>query len=86
MMKLYEKKRNTVNTINTPNFMITKEIANYLKDKLGGYEIPPKVAFIEEDFTVENDLLTQTMKSKRRNILENNKDIIENLYTEANNM
>jgi long-chain acyl-CoA synthetase len=63
--------------------MITKEIANHLKDKFGGYEIPQKVAFIEEDFTVENGFLTQTMKLKRRHILEKYKELIENLYTEA---
>jgi long-chain acyl-CoA synthetase len=63
--------------------MITKEIANHLKGKFGGYEIPQKVAFIAEDFTVENGFLTQTMKLKRRNILEQYKNGIETLYTEA---
>lgn len=63
--------------------MITKEIANHLKEKFGGYEIPQKVAFVEEDFTVENGLLTQTMKPKRSQIVERYKGIIENLYTET---
>ena len=63
--------------------MITKEIANHLKGKFGGYEIPQKVVFIGEDFTVENGFLTQTMKLKRRNILEQYKNVIENLYTET---
>ncbi len=62
--------------------LIIEEITGHLKSKFGGYEIPKKIAFIEEDFTVENGLLTQTMKLKRRNVVEKYKDVIEKLYSE----
>ena len=65
--------------------LITKEIANHLKNKFGGYEIPQKIAFIKEDFTVENGLLTQTMKLKRGNVVGKYKDVIADLYSEAHN-
>lgn len=65
---------------NTVKKLITKEIANHLKDKFGGYEIPQKIAFLEEDFTVDNGMLTQTMKLKRRFVIEKYKDLIAGLY------
>jgi len=60
--------------------MIIKEIIDSLKSKYGGYEIPKKFFFISEPFTLENGMLTQTMKLKRRNITEKYKDKIEALY------
>ncbi len=60
--------------------LISQEIVNHLKGDLGGYEIPRKFAFAEADFTVDNKMLTQTMKLKRREILKEYGDLIENLY------
>ncbi len=60
--------------------MMTIEIKTYLRKTFGGYEIPEKFLFIREDFTVENKMLTQTMKLKRRNVIDNYADDIENLY------
>lgn len=60
--------------------MITNEINDTLKKKYGGYEIPRKYLFLSEPFTLENGMLTQTMKLKRRVILENYTDRIEALY------
>jgi long-chain acyl-CoA synthetase len=60
--------------------MITKEILDALKDKYGNYEIPRKFLFLSEPFTLENGMLTQTMKLKRRNISEKYNDQIEALY------
>jgi long-chain acyl-CoA synthetase len=63
--------------------MITKEIVDALKRKYGGYEIPRKFLFIDEPFTIENGLLTQTMKLKRRVVIEKYSDRIEEIYRNA---
>ena len=58
------------------------EIRKSLKEKYGGYEIPKKFIFSNEPFTVENGFLTQTLKLKRRLVIEKFKDQIEALYQE----
>lgn len=63
--------------------MITKEILDTLKAKYGSYEIPKKFFFLSEPFTLENGMLTQTMKLKRPVITEKYKDQIEALYKES---
>jgi long-chain acyl-CoA synthetase len=60
--------------------MISGEINDALKKKYGGYEIPKKYLFLSEPFTLENGMLTQTMKLKRRVIMEKYTDRIEALY------
>jgi long-chain acyl-CoA synthetase len=60
--------------------MITKEIVDALKQKYGGYEIPRRFLFLAEPFTLANGMMTQTMKLKRRVIMEKYNDIIETLY------
>jgi long-chain acyl-CoA synthetase len=60
--------------------MIIKEITDSMKGKYAAYEIPTKFAFISEAFTLENGMLTQTMKLKRKNITDKYKDMIEGLY------
>ena len=60
--------------------VIETEIVNHLKDKYGGYEIPKKFAYLTEDFTIENGMLTQTMKPKRRVILAKYQKEIDALY------
>ena len=61
--------------------LVSGEIEKALKGKYGSYEIPRKLLFLTEDFTLENGMLTQTMKPKRRVVLEKYKDEIEELYT-----
>lgn len=56
------------------------EIKDHLEKSFGKYEIPEKYYFIREDFTVDNKMLTQTMKLKRRAVLENYADELEALY------
>ena len=63
--------------------MIIREIIEALKGKYGGYEIPKRFLFISEPFTLENGMLTQTMKLKRRNILKKYEGRIEDLYQQA---
>jgi len=61
-------------------FMIGNGITELLKKKYGGYEIPKKYVFLKENFTLENGLLTQTMKLKRRVVVERYRDLIEAQY------
>ncbi len=62
--------------------LMVKEMGNHLKSKLGGYEIPRKLAFIEEDFTIENGMLTQTLKVKQRVVVQKYHDLLESLYAD----
>ncbi len=61
--------------------MLTEEIKSHLKKNFGRYEIPEKYLFIGEDFTVENNMLTQTMKLKRRVVIDRYANEIEKLYS-----
>ncbi|MBW6462636.1 MAG: long-chain fatty acid--CoA ligase [Firmicutes bacterium] len=61
--------------------MMTEEIKAHLRNTFGGYEIPEKFLFLREDFTIENRMLTQTMKLKRRNVIDTYADDIEKLYS-----
>ncbi|MBN1803469.1 MAG: AMP-binding protein [Candidatus Lokiarchaeota archaeon] len=68
--------------VGDPNIqkLLENTIMNQLKDGFGGYEIPKKLVFTAEDFTVENGLLTQTMKLKRRNVLQKYGDKLNALF------
>jgi long-chain acyl-CoA synthetase len=56
------------------------EIKRHLKKTYGGYEIPQRYIFVSEDFTMENGLVTQTMKLKRNAALKYYSKEIEKLY------
>ncbi len=56
------------------------EIRKTLKDNYGNYEIPKKFIFTNENFTIENGMLTQTLKLKRRVVINKYKEQIEALY------
>jgi long-chain acyl-CoA synthetase len=62
--------------------MLTIEVQNHLKKIVGSYEIPKKFAFIKEDFTLDNGMLTQTMKLKRKVVMDKYGDTLEKLYKE----
>lgn len=47
---------------------------------LASYERPKKLALLEEEFTVENGLMTPTLKVKRRELRERLGDVIDSLY------
>ena len=61
---------------------LSNEITTHLQKSFGGYEIPRKFLFIEEDFTVENGMLTQTMKLVRRNVMKKYGDTLLSFYEE----
>ena len=52
----------------------------YRAPEYGAYEIPRKLIFLSETFTLDNGMLTQTMKLKRRVVLEKYKDQIDASY------
>ncbi len=60
--------------------MLSSEIRAHLKKTFGGYEIPEKFLLIKEDFTVDNKMLTQTLKLKRRVVVDHYAEEIEGLY------
>ena len=60
-----------------------KEIENYLENlnkSLSLVEKVKKFKLINEEFTIENGMLTPTLKLKRKKILENYKQDLEKLY------
>jgi len=61
---------------------LSEEIRRHLKKSYGGYEIPQKFIFTSEDFTLENGLVTQTMKLKRKEALKVYSKEIKELYPE----
>ena len=63
--------------------MIGESICAHLKQKFGGYEIPKNFVLVDEPFSVENGMLTQTLKLKRRKVVERYKDQIEAAYQTA---
>lgn len=60
--------------------MIEASIVDQLKDKFGGYEIPKRIVLVEEPFSVDNGMLTQTLKVKRRKVVERYAPQIEAAY------
>lgn len=62
--------------------LLEDEIRNELKGKFGNYEIPRKLILMSEAFSVENGMLTQTLKLKRRAVLQKYQEDIDRLYKE----
>lgn len=56
-------------------------ITEFLKNKFTNYEIPKEFIIIEESFTLENLMLTQTMKLKRTKVFEKYMSTIETCYS-----
>jgi len=52
----------------------------HLKGRFGGYEIPKKVLLVSDDFTLQNGMLTQTLKLKRREVLKRCGGALDGLY------
>jgi long-chain acyl-CoA synthetase len=56
---------------------------NTLQKDLSKYEKARRYAFLVEPFTVENGLLTPTLKVKRKAVLERYADLVEGLYSKG---
>lgn len=62
--------------------MMARDITEHLKKTFGGYEVPKKFIFLENDFSVENNMLTQTLKLKRGVVIESYQAAINKLYVQ----
>jgi long-chain acyl-CoA synthetase len=60
--------------------VIGLDLARHLEGKFANYEIPRRFVFVAEPFTVENGLLTQTLKLKRKPVLERYGSRLQALY------
>jgi len=60
--------------------LINIEIKNRLEKSFAHYEIPRKYIYIDKDFTIENGMLTQTLKVKREKVLKTYWEELEKLY------
>ncbi|MGD0820227.1 MAG: long-chain fatty acid--CoA ligase [Desulfomonilia bacterium] len=77
--KLSKDHAELLNREETKKFL-ENEIISTLKTKYGSYEIPRKFLFIDQPFSIENGMLTQTMKLKRRVVFDKYMDQINKLY------
>jgi len=62
---------------------IKHEVVEQLKPVYGGYEIPRKFMIIADDFSVDNGLLTQTMKLRRLKVMEKYGEQLMHLFDES---
>jgi long-chain acyl-CoA synthetase len=81
-MGLGDKRPEDLITIEKLQDFVKAEVVNHLKKSYGGYEIPKKFIFLAEDFSLENGMLTQTMKLKRRNVYDKYLERLEALYND----
>ena len=63
--------------------LIQTEVAARLKGTFGGYEIPRNFILLKEDFSLDAGTLTQTMKLKRRVVLQQFEKEVEAAYAKA---
>ncbi len=61
---------------------VERELSSLQKD-LSKYEKARRYAFLVEPFTVENGLMTPTLKVKRKAVLERYADLIDGLYSKG---
>jgi len=61
---------------------ISQQITEHLRKTFGGYEIPQKFLYIAEDFSVNNGMLTQTMKTCSRNVMKKYGEQLKALYND----
>jgi len=59
---------------------VGRSAARFLEGKFGGYEIPKKFIVLSEDFSLDNGMLTQTMKLKRRAVIDRYAELIAAAY------
>ena len=57
-----------------------RQQSNEYGKTIKSYERPQKSVLVPEDFTVDNEMLTPSLKLKRRNVVARYNDRIEALY------
>lgn len=62
---------------------IERQILNHLHGKFGAYQIPKRFIFLREGFTVDNGMLTQTFKLRRREVLKAYQPLIDAAYAQS---
>ena len=84
---VYGDKKNYLVALVVPNKEFLKEkekinnIIENINKKLTQVEKIKKIQLIDENFSIENGLLTPTMKVKRKKVIEKYKKQLENLYS-----
>jgi long-chain acyl-CoA synthetase len=63
------------------DFLI-KEVNEHLRKSFAGYEIPKKYIITDQDFTLENGMLTQTLKVIRGEVMKKYGDMLNKLYSD----
>jgi long-chain acyl-CoA synthetase len=59
---------------------LENQVSDQLNSTYGGYEIPKKFLIIADDFSIDNGLLTQTMKLRRQKVMEKYGEQLMNLF------
>jgi long-chain acyl-CoA synthetase len=79
-----------LDTTSIPELLKRPEVQALYRDQIHehtkdakGYEKPQRFLLISEDFTVANDMLTPSMKLKRRTVLKKYGEALEELYRDA---
>jgi long-chain acyl-CoA synthetase len=79
-----------LDTTSIPELLKREEVQQLYREqilehtkKVKGYERPQRFLLISEDFTVGNDMLTASLKLKRRSVLKKFGEAVEDLYREA---
>ncbi len=60
--------------------LIEGEIAQWSKSRFKGFERVKAFRLIPDEFTPENDMLTPTLKLKRRNVIKNYQHLLDEMY------
>ena len=71
--------RPVLNALDEREKLIASELAQF-SSGFKGYERIKEFALVAEEFTTENDLLTPTLKLKRRNVWKKYGDLLNSLW------
>ena len=58
----------------------SEQLERYQEDVFKGFEKVKNFAFVAEEFSTENEMLTPTMKLKRRNVIKVYQPLLDSLY------
>ncbi len=61
--------------------LFSSELERYSQDVFKGFEKVRNFRLIHEEFSTDNDMLTPTLKLKRRNVIKTYQPVLDELYT-----